>query len=62
MQFYAAGWSKLEDRDLQAIATYIKQIPPMKNLVPKSTFKPSVSMAPGAGGAGAASAGAPPSK
>ncbi len=60
MQFYAAGWSKLEDRDLQAIATHIKQLPPMKNLVPKSTFKPTVSMAPPADTGGAAGSGSAP--
>lgn len=40
MQFYLAGWSKLEDKDLTAIATFVKAIPPIKNKVPKSTFKP----------------------
>ena len=40
MQFYLAGWSKLEDKDLTAIATFVKSIPPIKNKVAKSTFKP----------------------
>lgn len=40
MQYYLAGWSKLEDRDLQAIAAYVKAMPAVKNKVPPSTFKP----------------------
>ncbi|MDX2090330.1 MAG: cytochrome c [Kofleriaceae bacterium] len=40
MQFYLAGWSKIEDNDLKAIATFVKAIPAVKNKVPKSTFKP----------------------
>ncbi|HEY4179479.1 MAG TPA: c-type cytochrome [Kofleriaceae bacterium] len=40
MQLYLAGWTKLEDKDLTAIATYIKSIPPQANKVPASTFKP----------------------
>lgn len=40
MQFYLGGWSRLEDNDLKAIATYVKAIPPVKNKVPTSTFKP----------------------
>ena len=46
MQFYLAGWSKMEDRDLQAIAAYVKQIPAMTKQVPKSTFKATVHMGP----------------
>jgi hypothetical protein len=57
MQFYLAGWSKLEDRDLQAIATYVKAIPAVKNKVPESTFKPLQGPPPGAGnGSGSGSA------
>ena len=48
MQFYLAGWSVMEERDLKAIAAYIKQIPPVKNKVPKSSFKLTITM-PGAG-------------
>lgn len=40
MQFYLSGWSVMEENDLKAIAAYVKQIPAMKNKVPKSTFKP----------------------
>lgn len=40
MQLYLAGWTKIEDKDLTAIATYIKSIPPQVNKVPASTFKP----------------------
>ncbi|HVK86400.1 MAG TPA: c-type cytochrome [Kofleriaceae bacterium] len=58
MQFYLAGWSKLEDRDVKAIAAYVKTIPPIKNKVPKSTFKPHQGPPPGAGGDGAGSAAA----
>ena len=59
MQFYLAGWSKLEPRDLTAIATYVKAIAPIKNKVPKSTFKPTpMGPPPGAGsGDGSAAAG-----
>lgn len=52
MQFYLAGWSAMDDKDLQAIAAYVKQIPAVKNKVPKSTFKPNAPMGgppPGAG-------------
>lgn len=65
MQFYQAGWATLEDKDLAAIAAFIKTIPPEKNKVPKSTFKPRMGPPPAAGsdagsaagGAGAGSAG-----
>ncbi len=40
MQFYQAGWSTLADKDLAAIAAFIKTIPAEKNKVPKSAFKP----------------------
>ncbi len=55
MQFYLAGWSKLEDRDVTAIAKFIKTIPPIKKKIPKSTFKPAMGPPPGAGGARAGS-------
>jgi hypothetical protein len=54
MQFYLAGWSKLTDVDLKAIATYVKAIPKIKNKVPKSTFKPHTGPRPGAGSGSAA--------
>ena len=50
MQFYLAGWSVMEDKDLAAIAAYVKQIPPVKNKVAKSDFKLTITM-PGAGSA-----------
>lgn len=61
MQFYLAGWSKMADADLDAIATYVKSIPAVKHKVPKSTFKPTVAMGPppGADGIPAAGAAAP---
>ena len=46
MQFYLAGWSKIEERDLEAIAAYVKQIPADKNKVAASTFKPAAPMGP----------------
>ncbi|MBA2540020.1 MAG: c-type cytochrome [Deltaproteobacteria bacterium] len=49
MQFYLAGWSKLTDEDLKGIATFVKSIPPIKNKVAKSTFKPHTGPPPGAG-------------
>lgn len=52
MQFYLAGWSKIEDKDLTAIATFIKAIPPIKNKVPKSTFKPHAGPPPAEGNIG----------
>lgn len=59
MQFYLAGWSKMTDSDLQAVAAFIKAIPPIKNKVPKSTFKPHhMGPPPGAGSAGSAAPGA----
>ncbi len=39
MLFYQAQWSKLTDDDLAAVAAFIKQLPPIKNAVPASTFK-----------------------
>lgn len=53
MQFYLAGWSKLEDSDLTAIAKFIKAIPPIKNKIPKATFKPAMGPPPGGGGGSA---------
>jgi len=58
MQFYLAGWSKLEDSDLAAIAKFIKQIAPIKNKVAGSTFKPAMGPPPGAGGGSADAGGA----
>ena len=55
MQLYLAGWSKITDPDLHAIGAYVKTIPPIRNKVPKSTFKP---VATGSGSA-AGSATAP---
>ncbi len=40
MLFLQAPWSQLEDKDLHAVAAFIKQLPPVKNKVPPSTFKP----------------------
>jgi hypothetical protein len=62
MQFYLAGWSKMKDEDLQAVAAFVKQIPPIKNKVPKGNFKPHGAPGappPGAGSAAAGSAAKP---
>lgn len=40
MQFYTHGWSQLTDEDAQALAAFVKSIPPVANKVPASTFKP----------------------
>jgi len=53
MQFLLAGWSKMTDADMDAVATFVKSIPAIKNKVPKSTFKPN----PPPPGAGAPAAG-----
>ena len=53
MLFLQSSWSQLEDKDLKAVAAYIKHLPPVSNKVPDSTFKPA-GPPPGAPG------GAPP--
>src|SRR5204862_2198890 len=40
MQLYAAGWSVMGDRDLAAIAAYLKRIPAVHHRVPPATFEP----------------------
>jgi hypothetical protein len=40
MMMYAMGWSKMPPEDGQALAAFVKSIPPIANKVPKSTFKP----------------------
>ena len=59
MQFYLAGWSKMDKKDLTAIATFVKAIPPLKNAVPASTFKSTMAMSPppGAGSGDGSAAG-----
>ena len=63
MQFYLAGWSQLDDKDLDAVAAFIHQLPAIKNKVPKSTFKPKpmgpppVEVDGSAAGSGSAAAG-----
>jgi mono/diheme cytochrome c family protein len=57
MQFYQAGWATLEDKDLAAIAAFIKTIPAEKKKVPKSTFKPRPMAPPPGAGSGSAAAG-----
>ncbi|MBA3462522.1 MAG: c-type cytochrome [Deltaproteobacteria bacterium] len=59
MQFYQAGWAQLEDKDLEAIAAFIKSIPADKNKVAKSTFKPKGPPGPPPTGAGSASPAGP---
>jgi hypothetical protein len=46
MLFLQGGWSQLEERDVRAVATFIKHLPAVKNAVPASTFTPKA--APGA--------------
>ena len=48
MLFMQGPWSQLDDADIQAVAAYIKQLPPVKNKVPESTFKPNAGPPPGA--------------
>ena len=40
MLFLQSQWSQLDDKDLHAVAAFIKQLPPVKNKVAESTFKP----------------------
>jgi mono/diheme cytochrome c family protein len=53
MLFLQGPWSQLDDADLHAVAAYIKSLPPVKNKVPDSTFKPNAGPpgAPPPGGA-----------
>jgi cytochrome c553 len=65
MQFLQGGWSQLEDSDIKAVAAFIKTLPPVKNKVPASTFKPNgpppgapgAPSAPGAAGSASGAAG-----
>jgi mono/diheme cytochrome c family protein len=61
MMFMQGPWSQLDDADLHAVAAYIKSLPPVKNKVPESTFKPNAGPPPGAPPAGGP-AGAPADK
>ena len=58
MLFMQATWSQLDDKDLHAVAAYIKKLPPVKNKVPDSTFKP-LGGPPPAAGSGSGSGAAP---
>jgi mono/diheme cytochrome c family protein len=40
MLFLQSTWSQLDDKDLHAVAAFIKKLPPVKNKVAASTFKP----------------------
>jgi mono/diheme cytochrome c family protein len=44
MMLYQMGWSQLTDADVNAIAAYVKQLPPIKQKNKKSTFKPNPAM------------------
>jgi cytochrome c553 len=57
MQILQSGWAQLSDDDLKSVAAFIKKLPPIKNKVPASTFKPN-GPPPGAGG-GSGSGAAP---
>lgn len=56
MQFMQGPWSQMEESDIKAVAKFIKALPPVKNKVPASTFKPN---APPPGAPGGASGAAP---
>jgi mono/diheme cytochrome c family protein len=51
MLFMQGTWSQLDDADLKAVAAFIKKLPPVKNKVPDSTFKPTAMGGPPPGGA-----------
>jgi mono/diheme cytochrome c family protein len=40
MVFLQGPWSQLDDKDIQAVAEYIHQLPAVTNKVPDATFKP----------------------
>ncbi len=40
MMFYAMGWKDMPAEDAKAVAAFLKSLPPTKNKVAKSTFKP----------------------
>jgi mono/diheme cytochrome c family protein len=40
MNMFQQGWSNLTPEDLQAVAAFVKSIPPVENQVPISTFSP----------------------
>lgn len=50
MLFMQGMWSQLDEKDLKNVAAFIKKLPPVKNKVAKSTFKPHAGPPPGAGG------------
>ena len=60
MLFMQSMWSQLEDSDLKNVAAFIKKLPPVKNKVAKSTFKPNPPGAGGPPGGGPPGAGGPP--
>jgi mono/diheme cytochrome c family protein len=60
MMFMQGTWSQLDDKDLHAVAAYIKKLPPVKHKVPASDFVPNGPPPGGAPPAGAPPAGAPP--
>jgi mono/diheme cytochrome c family protein len=62
MQFMQGPWSQLSDDDLHAVAAYIKSLPPVKNKVPDSTFKPTAGPLPGAPPPTGGAADQPPAK
>lgn len=43
MTFFQHGWSKMKEKDIEAVAAFIDSLEPVENEVPKSTFKPSSS-------------------
>lgn len=60
MLFMQGMWAQLEDQDLKNVAAWIKKLPPVKNKVPASTFKPNAGPPPGAGAGGPPGAGGAP--
>jgi len=62
MMFMQGPWSQLDDKDLHAVAAFIKHLPPVKNKVPESTFKPNAGGPPPAAGSGSAAGSAAPAE
>jgi hypothetical protein len=48
MVLYVPGWSQMTDADADALAKFVKALPPIEHKVPKSDFKPA-GPPPGAG-------------
>ncbi len=51
MLFMQGMWAQLDEQDLKHVATWVKALPPVKNKIPASTFKPHAGPPPAAGSA-----------